>query len=264
MFKNVNPNNLSWNDGWGAGGFSIVAASTVTSGIRNVAIRSDRRKEVRWQKLERAVFLKTAVNANTISKEVGAEMCLEIGVDPQFLDNKMFKEVPSNIKSGLSDSNQPPIASISFSNNKTMSYCKKKSSTAFSGEINDNFNGGNYFDCSDTIQYQKPVEYAQVAEVAVPNSYPSSTSLVNSGAKQGNIIFIWGVVFIMSAGLYLIVLSKLKETNWYNKNFGYNESREDWFQKNFDRNYEKTEKLVESQKNILENQNQIIELLKKS
>ncbi len=35
-------------------------------------------------------MIKTKVNEKIILKELGAEMCTDIGVDPQFLDNKPF------------------------------------------------------------------------------------------------------------------------------------------------------------------------------
>lgn len=254
MTGSINPKNLSWNDGWGAAGVSVVVASVGASGIRHAANQPHRRKQIRWNKFDRAVTIKTAVDRKTISKKIGADMCVEMGVDPQFLDNKAFQEVSSDTKSAPSDSNKSPMASISFSNSKT------KATTHFGDDTKHDFSSRNSYEWCDNIQPQKPMEYAQVAEVAAPNSYGSFTSL----AKPRNIIPIWGVLFIISTGLYLIVVSKIKNNDWYYKNFGYTVSREHWYQKNFDRSYEKIENLEENQKEILKNQNQILELLKKN
>lgn len=190
-------------------------------------------------------MIKTKVDKKIILKELGAEMCADIGVDPQFLDNKPFQELSFDTKSTPKGSTKPPMASISFSNSKTMPYYEKKATISFCDNIKHDFNNATSCEGYDTIQFQRPREYAQIAEAGISNSYKNSSSIEN----QRSFIPIWGVAFIVSTGLYLLVISKLKNNAWYNKNFN--------------SDHYKIEKLAENQEKILENQNQILELLKK-
>ncbi len=212
------------------------------------------------------MIIKSRVNQKTISKKIGAEMCIEIGVDPKFLDNKEFEEISSSNLSTLTNSKNPPLATISFLNNNTKPYSKnsKKEASFWTGKQG-YFSSKNTYECFDENQYERPMEFTQMAEMAVPTNYIASSSPKNENEENLLVTLpILGAVFLITTLSYLMGLSKLKNTAWYKKNYSSNESREEWYKQHIDITYEKIEKLSENQRKILENQKKIAENQKKS
>lgn len=239
----------NWSDGWGAVGIGALSTNAVKNMKQYRDNTPQRRVDVKWDRFTRAVHIKEKVDSKVIKKEVGAKVCYEMGVDPQFLDNKDFKETWSGPKPP-----KPPFASISSSNNNSF---EKTAEAIYFDRTEKELNSANSFDCCDTNQPQKSVEWAQVAEVGPPQNCDSSIAVAN----QKNDFILLTTVFIVSAGLYFVAVKIIKNTNWYYKNFVDKDSIED--QKNFNYIYEKINQLENSQKKILENQSRILFLLEK-
>ena len=78
-------------------------------------------------------------------------------------------------------------------------------------------------------------------------------------AKPRNATVICVVTFFASAGFYLFIIKKLRQTKWFTKNFELNQ----WNMDKIEQLEQKIDKLQQEQKEISTTQVKILELLKK-
>jgi hypothetical protein len=89
-----------------------------------------------------------------------------------------------------------------------------------------------------------------------PTPYYENNNLENKLGKTHNLMILSALGFVAGAGLYLMVVRKLRTLDWYKKNFS-NQSLLEYYG-------ERLNTLETNQKQILETQNKILKLLTKN
>jgi hypothetical protein len=239
--RHLNVNNYKWNDGHGAFASGVAAGGGIYKLGTNIATRKQRLAQqqyqlaqVRIQKKEVAIKAKERFQNNTLSKKEACKMITEVGYNPSFLETGDLEDLPGmNLAPTLTS--YPPFASISVSN---CNYGQSRNA--------------------------KCVEFVQVAEAScTPTAFYGSNSLEYKLGKTHNLMILTALGFVAGAGLYLIVVRKIRTLDWYKKNFS-NQSALDYYNERLNTVENDQKQMLETQNKMLENQKKILELLTKN
>lgn len=178
---------------------------------------------------------KERLENKTISKKEACTTLTEIlGCDPSFLQTNDLQDLPGTSFAPTLTSS-PPFGSISIS---TSNYGQSRN--------------------------DKCVEFMQVAEASsMPAPSYGNNSLEYKLGQRHNLIIFTVLGFFAGAGLYLIVVRKLRTLDWYKKNFS-KQSALDYYDERLSRLENDQKQMLETQNIMLETQNQILKLLKKN
>lgn len=213
---------FKWNDGYGALATGATTATGVYKVGEHLVTRKQRRLQRQLQQEDRAIQTKKDYKANIISKNQASQRLNKLGFQSNFLETGDLQPI-------LPVKKKFPFASISISDSNT--------------------NPGEFV-------YQKSTEYFQVAEVSA-GSYSENNSLELTSGQSRNLIGLSAVGFFAGFSLYLVVVKKLRNWDWYKRNFNQNQFMME--------EYEKRLNVFENQQTkILETNTKILELLQKN
>jgi hypothetical protein len=240
--KHLNVNNYKWNDGHGAFASGIAAGGDIYKLRTHIATRKQRLAQQQYQLAQARIQKKEVTirtkekyqNKTTSEKEAYKMVTEELGYDPSFLKTGDLQDLPgTNLAPTLTSS--PPFASISVSN---CNYGQSRN--------------------------EKCVEFVQVAEAScTPTPFYGSNSLEYKLGQRHNLMLLTALGFVAGAGLYLIVVRKIRTLDWYKKNFS-NQSALDYYNERLNTLENDQKQMLETQNKMLETQKKILELLTKN
>src|SRR6476646_9954889 len=277
----------------GAGIATITGGATATNHIRG---SGDRRRTAQMEKRNRHLKIRKAYKDGDYSFADRDRAYVEQDINPrEFIsesseedlskyvgqpsqDNAVQSDVAqkktakleSSMRRKSKKSKGSKMGSISLSNDldNTIAYDSSSSVTANTNNTTSydsspsvgwtaNTNNTNSYDWSDVIYDKRPTEQFVLAQ-ATPSTGQNLTSTENLN-KPRNLTGVFIAAFFVSAGLYLVIINKLRQTTWFTKNF---ESYE-WTIEKIEKLEHEINKLEQGQKEILANQAKMFDLLKK-
>lgn len=269
MSIGINFNNWKVRDIWGAVGAGIAGVTGIVTGGNYIRKSGERDRAYKMEKRRVQQELHGYRKTGAYDYEDLKRAYKEQQINPEDYVNK-----PSNYV-GQSAEDRPArvnIAKKKTTKRPTSMNAKSRTrmgsislSNNFDTVIN-SFDNPNLYNYSPGVSWtdglnsstKRPIEQYIVAE-AGPLTNPQNSTLMENLAKPRNAAVICVVTFFASAGLYLLVIKKLRETTWFTKNFELNQ----WNMDKIEALEHKMNKLQQDQKEILINQAKILELLKK-
>lgn len=212
---------FKWNDRYGALATGATTATGMYQVSRHLITRKQRELQRKIKREDKAIQAKKDYKTKMISENQAKQRLEELGFQSHFLET----------------GNLQPILPV-----------KKKSSFASMAISNSNSN-------RKQVICQKPTEYFQVAAISA-GPYLENDSLELTAGQSRNLICLSAVGFVVGFSLYLVVVKKLRNWDWYKKNFNQNELMMEQYEKRLNA-------LENDQKQILETQNKILESLTK-
>lgn len=209
------------NDGYGALATGATTATGMYKVSRHLITRKQRELQRKIQREDKAIQAKKEYRTKMISENQAKQRLEELGFQSHFLETGDLQPI-------LPVKKKSPFATMSIPN---------------------------YNSNRKQVIYQKPTEYFQVAAISA-GPYLENDSLELTSGQSRNLICLSAVGFVVGFSLYLVVVKKLRNWDWYKKNFNQNELMMEQYEKRLNA-------LENDQKQIVETQNKILESLTK-
>lgn len=268
MSIGINLNNWKVRDFWAAVGAGIAGVTGLVTGGHYIIQAPSRARAEKMNRRRVQQELEGYRRKGSYNDAQLARAYAEQGINPAD-----YVSDPSNY---VGQPSEDRLARVNVAKKKTTKKpaSMHKKSKMGSISLSNNFdNTINSFDNPNLYNYSPRVSWTDglnsstkrlseqyaIAEVEVGHSNSQNSTLVENLAKPRNATVICVVTFFASAGVYLLIIKKLRQTKWFTKNFELNQ----WNMDKIEQLEQKIDKLQQEQKEISTTQVEILELLKK-